>query len=79
MVPDDDPPIGPRAAATRADTELREQPLAARIPQALDARQARPPPGESLVIDVVTRHGARLRHMRSGNPAKTVEGGRFSH
>jgi hypothetical protein len=66
------------ASATRADAEPVAQPLAARIPQTLDARQARPFRGESLVIDVVTRHGTRLNRIRSGNLAKTVEGGRFS-
>ena len=55
-----------------------EQPSAARIPQTLDARPARPLVGESLVIAVVTRHGTRLNRMRGGNPAKAVEGDRFS-
>jgi len=60
----------------RADSESVEQPLAARILQPLDARQARLPQ-ESQVIDVVTGQGTRLNRVRSGNPAKTVEGGRF--
>jgi hypothetical protein len=67
-------------AAPRLPTQLtNEQPLAARIPQTLDARPARPLLGESLVIGVVTRHGTKLWRMRGGNPAKAVEGDRFSH
>jgi hypothetical protein len=79
-------PLGQRAAARTdfqaspacTDAQPVEQPLAARVPQAFDARQARPLLGESLVIDVVTRHGTRLWRIRKGNPAKVVEGSRFS-
>jgi hypothetical protein len=42
-----------------ADAELVEQPLAAWIHK-LSMPARRPRPGESLVIDVVTRHDTRL-------------------
>ena len=67
-------------ASPRLPIQLtNEPPLAARIPQTLDAARRDRPLGESLVIDVVTRYGIRLRRMRGGNPAKAVEGDRFSH
>jgi hypothetical protein len=61
----------------RADSQSVQRPLAARILETLDARYVRLPQ-ESQVIDVVTRQGPRLNRVRGGNPAKTVEGGRFS-
>lgn len=66
------------ASPARTDAQIVEQSPASRIPQAFDACQAGPLFGEPLVIDVVTRLGTRLLRIRSGNPAKMVEGSRFS-
>lgn len=80
-------PIDQRAAARTnvqaspagTDAQPVQQPRAARIPQTFHARQSSPLLGETLVIAVVTRHGSRLWRSGGGNPAKTVEGGGFSH